>query len=312
MSLCCSTGCAARAALAGGRTSLVGGGVSLLQTRTHQPGDEAERRRRLQKVAVHHIYRHGVAPEHLEYPAARRVPAALCLLGGRSVGQTTHLFAPLLTHRTARRFSTDSTDPRPYSGETFSVVDSSYDTTRVPDFSAYRRSRKTSPEDHRLATYAAAAAAGAAVAIGAKSTLINLLAPLAPSESTVAAGVIEVDLSTIPEGKNVVVKWRGKPVFVRHRTEEEVRSAEQVDVSELRDPQPDSDRVLNPRYLVMIGICTHLGCIPVGEAGDFGGWYCPCHGSHYDISGRIRQGPAPLNMEVPPYRFLSDTLIQIG
>ncbi|MCO5577666.1 hypothetical protein L7F22_031497 [Adiantum nelumboides] len=99
---------------------------------------------------------------------------------------------------------------------------------------------------------------------------------------------------------------QGIPVFVRHRTQEEIDEANKVEVNSLRDPQKDSDRVKRPEWLVMLGVCTHLGCVPIGEAGDYGGWYCPCHGSHYDISGRIRRGPAPLNLEVPEYDFNDD------
>ncbi|KAG8892510.1 hypothetical protein FRB99_002041, partial [Tulasnella sp. 403] len=103
--------------------------------------------------------------------------------------------------------------------------------------------------------------------------------------------------------KNVIIKWRGKPVFIRHRTPDEIEEANGVDVKSLRDPQTDESRVKKPEWLVMLGVCTHLGCVPIGESGDYGGWFCPCHGSHYDISGRIRQGPAPTNLEVPEYSF---------
>ncbi|MBL29110.1 MAG: ubiquinol-cytochrome c reductase iron-sulfur subunit [Rhodospirillaceae bacterium] len=106
--------------------------------------------------------------------------------------------------------------------------------------------------------------------------------------------------------------WRGKPVFVRHRTEAEISDAENADWEDLRDPQPDSARVIKPEWLIVVGICTHLGCIPLGYQGDYHGWFCPCHGSHYDKSGRIRKGPAPLNLAVPPYQFLDDTTIRIG
>ncbi|KAJ1966880.1 ubiquinol--cytochrome-c reductase catalytic subunit rip1, partial [Dimargaris verticillata] len=135
------------------------------------------------------------------------------------------------------------------------------------------------------------------------------LANLSASADVLALAKVEVDLNAIPEGKNVIIKWRGKPVFVRHRTPEEIEEANQIDISSLRDPQTDADRVKQPEWLVMLGICTHLGCVPVGESGDFGGWYCPCHGSHYDISGRIRKGPAPLNLEVPNYEINGDSLI---
>jgi len=140
-------------------------------------------------------------------------------------------------------------------------------------------------------------------AAGAKSVVSDFLANMSASSDVLALAKVEVDLTEIPEGKNVIIKWRGKPVFIRHRTAGEIDEANKVDIKTLRDPQADSDRVKKPQWLVMLGVCTHLGCVPIGEAGDFGGWYCPCHGSHYDISGRARKGPAPLNLEIPEYEF---------
>jgi ubiquinol-cytochrome c reductase iron-sulfur subunit len=110
----------------------------------------------------------------------------------------------------------------------------------------------------------------------------------------------------------VIIKWRGKPVFIRHRTADEIKQAEDVDISKLRDPQADSDRVQKPEWLIMVGVCTHLGCVPIGESGDFGGWFCPCHGSHYDVSGRARKGPAPLNLEIPAYSFPTEDTVVVG
>ena len=134
-----------------------------------------------------------------------------------------------------------------------------------------------------------------------------------------AAGSIEIDLSAIEEGQQLKTKWRGKPIFVRHRTPAEIKKAIETDVSDCPDPQTDEERFvakadgqIDQRYLVMIGVCTHFGCVPVAEAGDFDGWYCPCHGSHYDTAGRIRKGPAPTNMEIPPYEYISDTVIKVG
>jgi ubiquinol-cytochrome c reductase iron-sulfur subunit len=123
---------------------------------------------------------------------------------------------------------------------------------------------------------------------------------------------IEVDISAIQEGQIVTVKWRGKPVFIRHRTPKEIEEAVNTPLAELRDPQTDAQRVQKAPWLVVIGICTHLGCIPLGHDGKYDGWLCPCHGSVYDTSGRIRQGPAPLNLEVPEYAFLSDVKLRIG
>ncbi|KAF8905443.1 Rieske [2Fe-2S] iron-sulfur domain-containing protein [Gymnopilus junonius] len=150
-------------------------------------------------------------------------------------------------------------------------------------------------------------------ASAAKSSVSEFLQSMAASADVLALAKVEVDLATIPEGKNVIIKWRGKPVFIRHRTQSEIEEARSVDWKHLRDPQPDEDRVKKPEWLVMLGVCTHLGCVPIGEAGDFGGWFCPCHGSHYDISGRARKGPAPLNLEVPQYEFSDgDEKVVIG
>lgn len=140
---------------------------------------------------------------------------------------------------------------------------------------------------------------------------------LNPAKDTLAMASTEVDLSPIQVGQAITVMWRGKPVFIRRRTAEEISAAETVDVAELRDKQADSARVKKPEWLILVGICTHLGCVPVGQKpaearGDYNGWFCPCHGSHYDTSGRIRKGPAPKNLAVPPYEFVSDTLIKIG
>jgi ubiquinol-cytochrome c reductase iron-sulfur subunit len=138
-----------------------------------------------------------------------------------------------------------------------------------------------------------------------------------PAADTLALSTTDVDMSSIKPGQAITVVWRGKPVFVRHRTPEEIASAAQANVSELRDPAKDVDRVKKPEWLILVGVCTHLGCIPLGQKasdprGDFGGWFCPCHGSHYDTSGRIRKGPAPLNLAVPSYQYTSDTTIRIG
>jgi len=135
-----------------------------------------------------------------------------------------------------------------------------------------------------------------------------------PDASALALSSIEVDISQIQPGQIVTVKWRGKPVFIRNRTAKEMAEAKDVNVASLRDPQSDTDRTKkgHENLLVVIGVCTHLGCIPLGHSGSFDGWFCPCHGSVYDTSGRIRQGPAPLNLAVPEYAFLTDKTIKIG
>jgi len=155
-------------------------------------------------------------------------------------------------------------------------------------------------------------ATGSVAAVGAVSAVWPLISQMNPDASTLAMSSTEVDLSPIPLGQIVTVKWRGKPVFVRHRTPEEIKAAVDVDVSTLRDPQSDSARVQKPEWLIVIGICTHLGCIPLGKQGPYEGWFCPCHGSVYDTAGRIRQGPAPRNLDLPPYAFLTDTKVKIG
>jgi ubiquinol-cytochrome c reductase iron-sulfur subunit len=156
---------------------------------------------------------------------------------------------------------------------------------------------------------AGAAAAGAGVTIA--WPLINQMNPAA---DTLALSVIDFDLTKVQEGQQVVVKWQGKPVFVRYRTPAEIEAARETPMSALKDPQSDADRVKEGReqYLVLVGSCTHLGCVPTFGTGDYGGWFCPCHGSHYDTSGRIRKGPAPTNLVVPNYEYVSDTAVRIG
>ncbi|RCK64760.1 Cytochrome b-c1 complex subunit Rieske, mitochondrial [Candida viswanathii] len=179
-----------------------------------------------------------------------------------------------------------------------------------PDFSSYLNNK--APQTSRNFTYFMVGSMGLLSAAGAKSTVEAFLSSFAASADVLAMAKVEVKLGAIPEGKNVIVKWQGKPVFIRHRTAEEIEEANEVDIKALRDPQADSDRVKKPEWLIMLGICTHLGCVPIGEAGDFGGWFCPCHGSHYDISGRIRKGPAPLNLEIPEYDFSDEDTLVVG
>jgi ubiquinol-cytochrome c reductase iron-sulfur subunit len=155
-------------------------------------------------------------------------------------------------------------------------------------------------------------ATGAFAAIGAANIVWPLIDQMNPDASVKALSSIEVDLSAIESGQSITVTWRGKPVFIRRRTQDEVGVAREVSVVDLPDPENDADRVVKDEWLVMVGICTHLGCVPLGQAGDFNGWFCPCHGSHYDTSGRIRKGPAPKNLEIPPYDFVGDTRIKIG
>ena len=154
-------------------------------------------------------------------------------------------------------------------------------------------------------------------AVGTAAFIWPFLKSMSPAEDTLALGTTEVDVSSIEEGQSVTVKWRGKPVFIRKRTKDEIDEAKTVNIEDLKDPEEDINRVKKDEWLVLVGVCTHLGCVPLGQKltdskGEYNGWYCPCHGSHYDTSGRIRKGPAPENLAVPPYSFLNDTTIKIG
>ena len=158
-------------------------------------------------------------------------------------------------------------------------------------------------------------ATGAAAAIGTAATIWPLISQMNPDASTIAAGApIKVDLAPIAEGQAIKVFWRGKPIYIWHRTKKEIDEAKAVPASSLPDPATDAQRTKegHEQWLVVIGICTHLGCIPIAHEGDFQGFFCPCHGSQYDTAGRIRRGPAPANLPLPPYEFASDTQIQIG
>ena len=209
------------------------------------------------------------------------------------------------------------------------------DAPEVPDFSPYR---SKSNEANRAMSYFMVGSLGVLSASVAKSAITGFLETMAASADVLALAKTEVELASIPEGKNVIIKWRGKPVFIRHRTADEIQEARSASWTSFRDPESDETRTKKPEWLVMLGVCTHLGCVPIGEAGDFGGWFCPCHGSHYDIckfhlfptipcantlpiAGRARKGPAPvrrtlsgsasmtetsslqLNLEIPPYEF---------
>lgn len=157
-------------------------------------------------------------------------------------------------------------------------------------------------------------AAGAVGAVGVAGAVWPLINQLNPDASVLALASAEFDISAVEEGQSVTVKWRGMPVFIRHRTATEIEEAKAVPLSDLKDPQSDDQRVKagHEQWLIMIATCTHLGCIPVGESGEFGGWLCPCHGSQFDTAGRIRKGPAPTNLVLPPYEFISDTQVKIG
>jgi ubiquinol-cytochrome c reductase iron-sulfur subunit len=170
-------------------------------------------------------------------------------------------------------------------------------------------------------------ATGMAGAVGAAAVAWPFIDQMRPDASTLAAAAIEVDVASVTPGMSLTVKWRGKPVFIRNRTPEEIKAAQDVPLAELKDPVARNANIANDaeatdidrsagegkeNWLVMVGVCTHLGCVPLGQQGDFGGWFCPCHGSHYDTAGRIRKGPAPENLAVPTFQFISDTKIRIG
>ena len=160
-------------------------------------------------------------------------------------------------------------------------------------------------------------ATGAMSAVGAGLFVWPLIDQMNPSADVLALSSTEIDISPIEVGQSITVVWRSKPVFVRHRSADEIAKAKADDSAALPDAQTDADRAVKPEWLIMVGVCTHLGCVPLGQKrtepkGDFGGWFCPCHGSHYDTSGRIRKGPAPRNLEIPPYKYLEDNKVRIG
>ena len=180
-------------------------------------------------------------------------------------------------------------------------------------------------------------ATGMATVVGAAAVAWPFIDQMQPDASTLALSSVEVDISSLQPGMSLTVKWRGKPVFIRNRTPEEVESAKQVSLDDLKDPVARNSNLAvdapatdpnrsggagegtagaveqgKENWLIMVGVCTHLGCIPLGQQGEFGGWFCPCHGSQYDTAGRIRKGPAPENMQVPVFKFVSDTKVRIG
>ena len=149
-------------------------------------------------------------------------------------------------------------------------------------------------------------------AVGLGATIWPFIDQMNPDSSVKALATTEVDISQIEPGKSITVLWRGKPVFIKRRTDSEISEAQSVSLDDLKHPEKDEDRVKRAEWLVMMGICSHLGCVPLSDKGEYNGWFCPCHGSHYDTSGRIRKGPAPTNMEIPKYAFVDENTIRIG
>lgn len=177
----------------------------------------------------------------------------------------------------------------------------------------------TNQEEAMLATsqrtfaYATLGGARFMYAAGARGAIVKFVGSMSAAADTLAMSTVEIDCGSIPMGETSIVKWRGKPIFVRRRTPEQISAAVADDNNPtLRDPETDAERVINPEFAVLLGVCTHLGCVPMSDAGEYNGWYCPCHGSHYDLSGRIRKGPAPLNLEIPEHKYISDTVILVG
>jgi ubiquinol-cytochrome c reductase iron-sulfur subunit len=185
------------------------------------------------------------------------------------------------------------------------------ETVSRPNFDKYLRPEST-PDERKGFSYFLIGTSCVTIGIGAVEGVRAVLTTMSPAADVLAMANIEVDVSNIAEGDNLTVKWRGKPLFVRHRTDEEIASAQEDDSQPLRHAETDASRTKNPKFLVVLGVCTHLGCVPIAKAGDFGGYFCPCHGSHYDTSGRIRKGPAPLNLEVPPHTFVSEDKLLVG
>eukprot|EP00030_Apusomonadida_sp_AF-17_P002432 a339638_695.p1 GENE.a339638_695~~a339638_695.p1 ORF type:complete len:253 (-),score=104.24 a339638_695:46-774(-) len=181
-----------------------------------------------------------------------------------------------------------------------------------PAFDKYRK--EGSHDSNRAFAYMMVGATGVVAATTVKTLVVDFVKTMSASADVLALASVEVDLSNVPVGSSITVKWRGKPVFVRRRTEEEIARERAVDVSSLRHKQTDAERHApgKPEWLLVLGVCTHLGCVPIAGQGDYNGYFCPCHGSHYDGSGRIRAGPAPLNLEIVPYEFLTETTVKIG
>jgi ubiquinol-cytochrome c reductase iron-sulfur subunit len=225
---------------------------------------------------------------------------------------------PIVKVPTKASFQTVTTGQSATVSSAFSAPQVRFAHVDIPStFDKYKRdsdeSSKEADYSRRAFTYLMGAGGTVATMHMAKVLVQDFLDTWSASADVLALAKMEVDLTKIPEGKNMTFKWRGKPVFVRHRPQSEIEEVRQVDVSSLRHKQTDEERTQKSEWLVVLGICTHLGCVPIADAGDFGGYFCPCHGSHYDASGRIRKGPAPENLEIPAYSFIEDdTKIIVG
>ncbi|KAK9502150.1 hypothetical protein O3M35_012737 [Rhynocoris fuscipes] len=201
-----------------------------------------------------------------------------------------------------------------------SIVRYAHTDIEVPNFDNYRRQSNKDPtqpasksvDKRRFESYLVPTLGMMGAVYLGKVVLVETVRILSATADVLAMASVEVNLQDIPEGSTKVVKWRGKPLFIRHRTQMQIDKERATPLSALRDPMSDEDRHKNPKWSILIAVCTHLGCVPIPDAGDFGGYYCPCHGSHFDYAGRVRKGPAPLNLEIPPYEFIGDHNIVVG
>lgn len=233
----------------------------------------------------------------LRVGASRLAPLAARSAAG-SFQQQTSKFALKSLQQPTLNFSTKTQELHELGS-----VDHSYADDRVD---------KVAEPERRAFTYLLLSGVRFAYASTARLIVVKFVSSMSASADVLAMASAEFDISEIDMGKTITVKWRGKPVFIRHRTPQEIAAEAGISMASLRDQEADEERTLKSEWLIVLGICTHLGCVPISGAGDFNGWFCPCHGSHYDISGRIRKGPAPLNLEVPPYKFVEDKKILIG
>lgn len=232
---------------------------------------------------------------------ARFIPRAMSLAKGPGASLKSQIssnsFRALQTPLSQKSFSSE-----PQLHELGSV-DTSYTTDRIDHVAEPER---------RAFTYLLLSGVRFAYASTARIIVIKFVSSMSASADVLALASAEFELDEVLPGSTITVKWRGKPVFVRRRTPEEIAAEVSVPMAHLRDQETDEERTEKPEWLIVLGICTHLGCVPISGAGEYNGWFCPCHGSHYDVSGRIRKGPAPLNLEIPPYKFTGDAKILIG
>ena len=263
----------------------------------------------------------AVAPARFSTALAPTLAAALQAPSARRDEEEKPSLSPAVLGRSVMRI--DSLMPRAFSTEVSKIGETpsglpptvhalKYPTSEIAyDETLHTRFEPGSDASKRAFTYMILTGGRFIYASAIRLVVLKFLLSMTASDDVLAMASLEVELGNIEVGQTITVKWRGKPVFIRRRTEKEIAQAQEP-VSGLRDPQDDSERAVNPEWLVVLGVCTHLGCVPLANAGDYNGWFCPCHGSHYDISGRIRKGPAPYNLEVPQYKFMDDDMLLVG